>query len=368
MNRWVRRVRTGSVVIVSVGTIIVLLVWLAGGFHEKIEPGPTRPGLFPLGGAPATTVELVTVPAFEDAVGTVQASHETGVGAKIMARVLSANVRAGQHVERDQVLFELDRSDLEARHAQASAALDAAQASLDQAKTDHDRIARLRTQGSASEHEFTTAVNNLNTARANLERAVSAVEEAETVLGYATIRAPVGGVVIDKLVDVGDMASPGQTVVRLYDQLQLVATVRESLATSLELGQKLPVTLEALDLACYGTVSEIVPEADSLSRAFEVKVTGPCPPGVIPGMFGRLHIPLGERKELQIPRSAMRRTGQIPYVFRVVNDIQVARTFIQIAGEREDRVAIAAGLSAGDVIVSDADQLRQSPAAEPATR
>ena len=358
MSSRIRWVRTGAVMLLSIGGIVVLLIWLAGGFHEKIEPGPAQVGLRPLGGAPTTTVQRVTVPLSEEAVGTVQAAHETEVGAKIMARVLAVSFQAGQQVEKDQVLVELDKSDLEARMNQAEAAVDAAQAALDQAQTNYDRIARLRAEDSASELEFTTATNDLSAAKANHEQARSALREAEAVLEYATIRSPLDGVVIDKAVDVGDMVQPGQTVLRLFDQLQLVATVRESLATRLEIGQQLPVTLEALDLRCQGTISEIVPEADVLSRAFHVKVTGPCPPGVIPGMFGRLHIPLDETQELQIPRTAVRRVGQVSYVYRVVGDAQVERAFIQIAGEHDTQVAVASGLSAGDRIVVDPTRLK----------
>lgn len=357
MNSWIRWMRTGAVIVLSVGGIVVLLIWLAGGYHEKIQPGPAQVGMQPLGGAPTVTVELVSVPLWEDAVGTVRAAHETEVGAKIMARVLAVHFQAGQHVEKDQVLLELGRSDLEARLSQAQAGVDAARAVLDQAQTNYDRIVRLRGENAASELEFTTATNELNAAKANSEQARGALREAETMLGYATIRSPLTGVVIDKTVDVGDMVKPGQTVLRLYDRLQLVATVRESLATSLQAGQQLPVTLEALDLHCEGTISEIVPEADVLSRAFFVKVTGPCPPGVIPGMFGRLHIPLGQRQELRIPRSAVRFAGQISYVYRVVGKNRVERAFIQIASEHDDQLAIASGLSAGDRIVVDPGRL-----------
>ena len=350
MIRWVR---TGAVMLVSIVGIVVLLIWLAGGFHEKIQPGPAQVGLQPLGGAATVTVEQVTVPLWENAVGTVGAAHETAVGAKIMARVLAVHFQAGQHVDKDQLLLELASDDLEAQLSQAQASVNAAQAALDQAQTNHDRIVRLRAENAASEHEFTTATNELNGAKARHEQARSALREAETTLEYATIRSPLTGVVIDKAVDVGDMVTPGQTVLRLYDRLQLVATVRESLATSLQVGQQLPVTLEALDLRCEGTVSEIVPESDVLSRAFHVKVTGPCPAGVIPGMFGRLHIPLGERQELRSPSAAVRRVGQIPYVHRVVSDNRVERAFIQIASEHDDQVAVASGLSAGDQIVAD---------------
>ncbi len=356
MRKLVRWIRVGGVILLSVGGIVVLLIWLAGGFYEKIEPGPTLVGVQPLGTAPTFTVERVTVPLSEESVGTVHAEHETALGAKIMARVLAVHVRAGQHVKKDQVLIELSKNDLEARLGQAQAARDATKAALDQAQTDYDRIARLREEGSASELEYAT--NRLNAAKANHEGANSSLREAEAVLEYATILAPLDAVVIDKAVDVGDMVKPGQTVLRLFDRLQLVATVRESLATKLRVGQRLAVTLEALDLRCEGAISEIVPEADVLSRAFQVKVTGPCPPGVIPGMFGRLHIPLGESQELQIPRTAVRRVGQVPFVYRALDDTRVERAFIQIAREYDDRVAVASGLSVGDRIVADASGMK----------
>ncbi|MFH1746107.1 MAG: efflux RND transporter periplasmic adaptor subunit [Planctomycetota bacterium] len=357
MKGWIRWTRIVAVTLISVGGVIVLLIWLAGGFHEKIEPGPTEVGVRALGQARTMVVVPVTVPLAEDAVGTVRAAHETEVGARIMARVLAVHFQAGQRVEQDQVLVELEKGDLTARVSQAQAAIDAVQAALDQAQTNYDRIKLLRAEGSANELEFTTATNDLGAAKANHEQALSALHEAEAIIGYATIQSPLTGVIIDKMVDVGDMVQPGQTVLRLYDQLQLVATVRESLATRLKVSQKLPVTLEALALQCEGTISEIVPESDVLSRAFHVKVIGPCPPGVIPGMFGRLHIPLGERQELRIPRSAVRRVGQIAFVYRIVDEKRVERTFIQIAGEHGDQVAIASGLSAGDRIVVDPSEL-----------
>ena len=57
MKSRVRWVRTGAVVVLSIGAIVVLLIWLAGGFHEKIEPGPAQVGMRPLGGAPTVAVE-----------------------------------------------------------------------------------------------------------------------------------------------------------------------------------------------------------------------------------------------------------------------------------------------------------------------
>ncbi len=61
--------------------------------------------------------------------------------------------------------------------------------------------------------------------------------------------------------------------------MQLIASVRESLAIRLGVGQSVPARLDTIDYECLATISEIVPEAQAESRSFQVKVTGPCPPG-----------------------------------------------------------------------------------------
>ena len=96
----------------------------------------------------------------------------------------------------------------------------------------------------------------------------------------------------------------------------MVATVRESLAMGLEVGQQVAARLDSLGLDCHATISEIVPEAQAESRSFQVKVTGPCPPNVYSGMFGRIFIPLGEEEVLVVPPRAVRRVGQLEEVDR----------------------------------------------------
>src|SRR5262249_2946910 len=124
------------------------------------------------------------------------------------------------------------------------------------------------------------------------------------------------GIVIDKRIAAGDTVTAGQTLVTLFDPLrmQLVASVRESLAHRLKVGQPIEVQIEDFNKQCTGTISEIVPEAESSSRAFQVKVTGPCPEGIYSGMFGRIRIPLDEEQVLVIPRQAVQSVGQLNLV------------------------------------------------------
>ena len=177
------------------------------------------------------------------------------------------------------MLVRLDDADLQARLKQAQAAARAAQAAQERASTEYERARQLLPGRAIAQEEFDRIAATRKTAAADLERAEDAAREAATLLDYATIRAPITGIVIDKRVEAGDTASPGQVLLTLYDpnRMQMVVTVRESLALRLKVGQKVPARLDALDHECQATISEIVPEAQAASRSFTVKVIGPLP-------------------------------------------------------------------------------------------
>ena len=339
--------------------VVVLLLWLAGTFHRKIDAPTWRVAAAaerPVG--PHTTLvpaSLLRTPRIESAVGTVQAVHAVDVASKLLAKVLEIDVQAGQEVKAGQVLVRLDDADLLARLRQAEAVVTAAQATHDQAQIDYDRVKRLFEQANASKTEFDQADTALKTASAQLDGTKQAQDQAQTVLSYATIRSPIDGLIVDKRVQVGDTAQPGQTVATLYDptHMQLVASVRESLTDRLKVGQTIGVYIDALRRTCEGRVSEIVPEAQSASRTFAVKVTGPCPPGVYSGMFGRLLIPLGEEDVLVIPRAAVRRVGQLDIVdvaepARGAPDrkggLVLRRRIVQLGRNFDDQVQVLSGL------------------------
>ncbi|RMF82382.1 MAG: efflux RND transporter periplasmic adaptor subunit [Planctomycetota bacterium] len=335
--------------------VVVLLLWLAGVFEDKVAAEGGHVAARKVGDAPLATVRLESVPRVEAAVGSVRAVRETAIASKLLAKVVEVNVIAGQSVKAGDVLVRLDDADLKARLEQALAQADAARAARDQAKIEYDRVKRLMEQQAAAQIEWERVQTALKSAEAELQRANEAVEEARTVLGYATIKAPFDGIVVDKRVNVGDTATPGQVLLTLYDpkRMQLVASVRESLAQRLAVGQELGVRIDALDLTCGGAISEIVPEAQSASRSFLVKVTGPCPPGVFAGMFGRLLIPLDAEEVLLIPASAVRRIGQLDIVDVVEGDV-LRRRVVQLGRRFGDDVEVLSGLRAGERVVADA--------------
>ena len=97
-------------------------------------------------------------------------------------------------------------------------------------------------------------------------------------------------------------------------------------------------------------ISEIVPEAEAESRSFAVKVTGPCPPNVYGGMFGRIFIPLEDEEVLLIPKSAVRRVGQLDLV-DVAAPKRIIRRWVRLGRDFEGDVEVLAGLSEGERVV-----------------
>lgn len=341
--------------------VVFLLLLLAGVFHRKIGDAAHAAEVAhgrPVGEAPLVAVERIEVPVIESAVGSIRPVYQTAIASKLqVAKVVAVNVRAGQEVNEGDLLIQLDDEDLHARLQQAEAAVAAAQAGRDRAQLDFDRIQRLYEQGNASKVEYDRAETDLRTAVAELDRAAQAQREAETVLSYATIRSPLSGRVVDKTCDVGDTVHAGQTLLTLYDRMQLVANVRESLAQTLHVGQTLPVEIPALDKTCDGTVSEIVPEAAAASRSFQVKVTGPCPPGMFIGMYGRLMLPLGTEQVTVVPRDAVRRIGQLdmvdvalPVAEQPTGERRLFRRAVQLGRTFGDNVEVLAGLAPGEQV------------------
>lgn len=340
----------GALFLVLAAGVVALLLWLAGRFAPKVPARVEAPP--PSARAAAGRVvpaRLIRLPITETAVGTIRPVRETTIGSKLLARVTEVNLRAGQAVRQGDVLVRLDDTDLKARLKQAEAALAAGEAARAQAEADVNRYAKLLQANAISQQDYERAVTALKSADAELQRAQEAINESQATLDFATVRSPMDGMVVDKQVDVGDMVTPGQTLTTVLDptQMQLVASVRESLASRLAVGQSIDVQIEHLNQRCSGTISEIVPEAQSASRTFEVKVTGPCPAGVYSGMFARLVIPLDEEEVLVIPREAVRNVGQLELV-DLVEEGRVRRRAIRAGRVLDGDVEVLSGLRAGE--------------------
>ena len=223
--------------------------------------------------------------------GVVVANRETVISAKIVGRIQAIAHDEGVRVRQGEVLIKLEdaewRADLQA--AQASVAL--VEAELKHQRTQRARLKDLRQRKSISQDALDNAVLAVSVSEANLAIARANEARARAVLNEAQILAPFDAVIISKHTEVGEVTSPGTTLLQLQDQslLKLRTRVKEKDVPYIAVGQQLPVTIDALgDVELPGKVSKMVPAGDSRTHTFLVEIDLPPHAGLYTGMFGQV--------------------------------------------------------------------------------
>ncbi|HEX6212286.1 MAG TPA: efflux RND transporter periplasmic adaptor subunit [Methylomirabilota bacterium] len=372
---------------------LVVLLLLAGCSGDPAATAPAeRPAVT---GVRVETVALASVRETTEAVGSVRSKTQMLIASRVQGYVREVRARLGDHVEKGALLITVDERELSARQDRARSALaeagmgldevarllEEAQAALRSAEADHGyaehaatRYRELWERQLVSTHEYegvearrrSTAaavdqaqahIRSLRAREAQMQHRIdqarAELRTADIALGDTRITAPATGVVVDRRVEPGDLAMPGQPLMVLDDPrvYRLEAQVAESAVGRVRVGQRVPVVLDALGRVLEGRVAEIIPAADPASRTVTVKLDLDPVPGLHSGLFGRAGFPAGERQALLVPGSALIARGQLTAVY-VVDAQGVVRLRLVTAGEqRADRVEILSGLDAGERIV-----------------
>lgn len=346
--------KTALTVTIALAGLALFLAWMGGAFHDKVRPG-TVPVERPTLGSRAVVVAAKTVGVETiTAVGSVQPRRKTDVASQILATVREIKPRPGERVKTGDVLVILDDRELLTQRAEATATLTAAEADLVTRQKEYDRLKPLLKSGSVSADEFSKVEGAFRIGESQVRRARESISRVEVQLSYTRITATSDAVVTDRFVEPGDLAVPGKPLLALFDpnDLELQASVPESVATGLVLGQKLGVRIDAHNLELTAAVREIVPQAQQASRTVLVKLALPVQSvtPLLPGTFGRLTIPVGRTERVWLPSAAVRRSGQLDLVEVVEPDNTLARRFVRTGREIDGNVEILAGVSAGERI------------------
>jgi RND family efflux transporter MFP subunit len=270
--------------------------------------------------------------------GTLVAAERATIATRLAARVSRLHVREGDRVQRGALLVSLTAQELRSQVAAARAARDAAAAQ-------EKRIRLLLAEDAAPRAELDQVVAQ----RAQAEAALAA---AEATMGYAELRAPFDGVVQARRVEEGDFVSPGTPLVELEGRagLEVQATLSEEEAGTVKLGRRLEV--EAGSALATGEVIALAPGGDPGSHRVALRarlVTGG--EGLRSGTFARIRLPAAPSSgALSIPRSALVERGDLTGAF-VVEEGRAQLRWLAVGEPAGDRVAIRAGLHAGERVV-----------------
>ena len=321
--------------------LVALVLWSGGMLESKVEPGKLNPqpgSPLPIG-AKTLVVKCVKSPSLIEVIGTAASERRVNLSARFPATVDSMRVSAGTVVTNGQVLATLDDRDIREQLA-------GAEAQFNQAEVENSRTRQLFEKGATTDQAKVAAQTGLEAARARLQ-------QVRVMLSYATITAPLDGVVTDRRFEAGDLVAPGQIVMSVYDPLlmRLEVPVPVRLLPKFALGQQVSVGLDGVAQPVKGVVREIVSEVDPLSRTQKVKIKlDQGGRSILPGTYGRIVIEGDTHDAVWVPKSAVYRIGQQEFA-QVVSESRIVRRVVRTGLVRDGQIEVLAGLGDGEMIV-----------------
>lgn len=249
--------------------------------------------------------------------GTLNPVTIVSVGTQVSGRVNKLYVDFNDKVEEGQVLLELDDSLLTAQIAQTMGNIRNIQASIDLAAANEARMRSLYEQEYVSKQELDQAVQALKSAQAQLESSRAQLRRDQTNLGYSIIRSPVSGVVIDRVVDLGQtVAASFQTpeLIRIAQDLskmQINSSFAEADIGSITEGQVAKFHVDAFpNQEFQGVVKQLRlnPTVTSNVVTYDVVISVDNPDEILlPGMTAYVNIEIERKNDvLLVPNSALR--------------------------------------------------------------
>jgi RND family efflux transporter MFP subunit len=289
--------------------------------------------------------------------GHVQAQDEPALAFRIGGRMIERPVNVGDRVEAGQVLAKLDpESELSALRS-AEAALTAAQGQLTYARGDFERQRQLLANGHTPRARFDQSQNALQNAQSQVDNAEAQLQIARDRVGWTTLTADAAGTVTARGAEPGEVVQAGQMIVRLarQDGRDAVFDVPAQLLRSAPSDAQITVRLtDDPSVMATGRVREVAPQADPVTRTFEVKVGLSDPPEVMRlGATVTGSVKLDSEPVIAIPASALTELNRQPAVWIVdPKGLTVSLRNVELLRHDPGTVVIAQGLDTGDVVVT----------------
>jgi membrane fusion protein, multidrug efflux system len=305
------------------------------------------------------------VPIYFDALGTVQALNTVAIHAQVNGQVISVNFRQGQEVHKGDVLARIDPAPYKAALDQAVAKKNQDQAQLSDAQKDLVRFKTLALKHAETEQNVDTQQAKVDQFTAAVAADQAAIEAAQTQLDYATITAPIDGVVGFRQVDIGNVihttdANPLTVLTQVKPCTVIFTLPQDDLGPVREAMLKGSVDVLALDQdnvkqLAQGRLLLIDNQIDQTTSTIRLKAEFPNQDERLwPGEFVHIRILVATRKDaVTIPPAALQRGPEGVYVWVVKpdNTAELRPVDAQLVGK--STALVSKGLKAGERVVLD---------------
>ena len=295
-----------------------------------------------------------------DISGSLKAVQTALVKARVAAEVRDIAVREGDRVRAGQLLGRLDATEYVWKLRQAEQQAASARSQLDIAERTSNNNQALVDQGFISKNALDTSVSSADAARAALQAARAAAELTRKAVRDTEIRAPIGGLVSQRLVQPGERVAVDAKLLEIVDlsRIELEAAVAPEDVAAVAVGNGARLQVDGLGEPVSARVARINPSTQAGTRAVMVYLAVDARPGLRQGLFARGAIELARQPALVLPAGVVRVDQARPYVLAVVDGkarqrpvTLGARGDARLGASVENVVEISAGLKAGDTVL-----------------
>jgi len=320
----------------------------------RSEPEPPAPEIRPVR---AVTIEKRDTSVPVVLTGSIQAEDQAPLAFRIAGRMIERTVNLGDRVRAGQVVARLDTQNERNAQRTARANLTATQGQLTHARSVLQRREPLAARGAVAQTELDQAREGVQTAQAAVDAAEAQLQFANDQLGFADLKADAAGVVTGIGAEPGEVVQAGRMILTLARQDGRDAVFDVSGQVIRSAPKDVPIMVSLTDepaVTATGRIREVAPQADPVTRTFEVKVGLTDPPAAMrlgATVTGRLL--LDPSLTIDIPATALTQSNQQPAVWIVDPATStVSLRTIDVLRFDPDAVVVSKGLAPGDVVVT----------------
>ena len=299
------------------------------------------------------TLELVQSLAIA---GPLRASNSAFVKARVAGELQGLVLREGDRVSAGQVVARIDATESQARVRQAQQQAEAARAQVDIARRSFDNNRSLVDQGFISKTALDTSAASLAAAEASFRAAQAGADLANKSLEDTVLRAPMAGVVAQRLAQPGERLAVDTRILEIVDlsRLELEASLSPADSLLVQPGQEAVLSIEGASQTLSAKVLRVNPSAVAGSRAVLAYLAVQSNPGLRQGLFAQGRLSIGKLQVLAIPLAAVRTDKPLPYVLLIQDGAVVHQTVeLGARGEQADQTMVGIkGLPERAVILS----------------
>lgn len=308
--------------------------------------------------------------------GALKAVNSAIVKARVAGELQGLTLREGDLVKAGQIVARIDSTEFLARVKQAQQQAESAKAQVDIAKRSFDNNRSLVDQGFISKTALDTSIASLASAEANYRAAQAGAEVATKSLEDTVLRAPLGGVISQRLAQPGERVAIDGRVVEIVDlsRLELEASLSASESVSVRVGQGATLQIEGTAKPVKARVVRINPSTVTGSRAVLVYLAVDAAPGLRQGLFAQGTLDTEKVQALAVPLNAVRTDKPQPYV-QLVSNQKVVHQLVEMGarGEVEGQTMVAVkGVAENAMVIAgtvgplrDGTAVKFTPAAAP---